>query len=349
MSTDLIEIDGSFGEGGGQILRTSLALSLLTGKAFHLRHVRARRSKPGLQPQHLKSVEAAAAIGQARTRGASLRSTDLTFEPGDVCPGNHRFDIGTAGSTGLVLHTIYLPLALRAGVPCELTLTGGTHVSTSPSYHFNEITWRAYLAALGLQVRLRMDRPGFYPRGGGVVRAVIQPCARLHGLALPSAELPQRPQVSVSGISAVAGLDRSIARRQARRARHRLEEANLAVEIDEQTWDGGPGTVLVLELDTRPVPTVFVGLGARGKPAETVADEVVDEVLRYLAIEPGHVDAHSGDQLVLPLSLADGPSEYAVAEVTLHLTTNIAVIGHFLSRQIRCEGEEGGPGRVFVS
>src|SRR5436305_12680970 len=150
MNESRIDIDGSFGEGGGQILRTSLALALLTGKAFHLRNVRARRSKPGLQPQHLKSVEAAAAIGQARTRGASLRSTDLTFEPGEVRPGNYRFDIGTAGSTGLVLHTIYLPLALCAGQPCEITLVGGTHVTTSPSYHFNDRTWRAYLAPMGL-------------------------------------------------------------------------------------------------------------------------------------------------------------------------------------------------------
>jgi RNA 3'-terminal phosphate cyclase (ATP) len=343
MSTDLIEIDGSFGEGGGQILRTSLALALLTGKGFHLRHVRAGRSKPGLQPQHLKSVEAAAAIGQARTRGASRGSTDLSFEPGTVRPGNYHFDIGTAGATGLVLHTVYLPLALRAGEPCELTLVGGTHVSTSPSYHFNDRTWRAYLAAMGLHVSLRTDRPGFYPRGGGVVRAFVQPCSGLHGITLR-----ERGPVRVNGISAVAGLDRSIARRQARRARHRLEQHDLAVEIVEETWDGGPGTAVVLELDTQPAPTVFVGLGARGKPAEAVADEAVDELLGYLAAGPGPVDVHSADQLVLPLALAEGPSEYAVTAVSLHLTTNIAVVGMFLDRDIRCEGEEGQPGRVIV-
>src|SRR5215210_5288181 len=143
--SDLIDIDGSQGEGGGQVLRTSLALSLLTGKPFHLRHVRARRSKPGLQPQHLQCVEAAAAIGQAKLRGASIGSTDLTFEPGEVRPGNFRFDIGTAGATSLVLHTVYLPLALRAATPCEVTLVGGTHVTHSPSYHFLEATWGSYL------------------------------------------------------------------------------------------------------------------------------------------------------------------------------------------------------------
>jgi RNA 3'-terminal phosphate cyclase (ATP) len=177
-----------------------------------------------------------------------------------------------------------------------------------------------------------------------MVRAFIQPCPQLHGLTLS-----ESGPVSISGISAVAGLDRGIARRQARRARHRLEQEDLTVEIVEESWDGGPGTALILELDTRPAPTVFVGIGARGKPAETVADEAVDEVLRYLAAGPPAVDVHSGDQLVLPLALAEGPSEYAVAEVSLHLTTNIAVIGMFLDREIRCEGIEGRGGRVIVS
>src|SRR5262245_55743460 len=174
MNRPRVELDGSFGEGGGQILRTSLALSLLTGTPFHLRNIRARRSKSGLQPQHLKSVQSAAAVGNARVVGASPGSSDRVFEPGEVRGGKFHFDIGTAGSTGLVLHTLYLPLALRAGQPCELELVGGTHVTTSPTFHFLDITWRAYLALMGLHVRLRMDRPGFYPRGGGVVRAFIQ-------------------------------------------------------------------------------------------------------------------------------------------------------------------------------
>jgi RNA 3'-terminal phosphate cyclase (ATP) len=343
MSTDVIELDGSFGEGGGQILRTSLALSLLTGKPFHLRNVRARRAKPGLQPQHLQSVQAAAAIGQARLRGASLRSTDLSFEPGAVSAGTYRFDIGTAGATGLVLHTLYLPLILRGGAPSEVTLVGGTHVTTSPSFHFLDATWRAYLAALGLHVSLRLDRPGFYPRGGGVVRTFLQPAAAPRGLTLP-----ERGEVEVTGISAVAGLDRGIARRQARRAVHLLEKQGVQARIEEEVWEGGPGSVLVLQLSTAPAPTVFVGLGARGKPAETVADEAVAEVLRYLAVPGALVDYHSADQIVLPLALAEGPSEYSTSEVTLHLTTNVAVIGRFVERTIVCEGEVGGPGRVRI-
>jgi RNA 3'-phosphate cyclase len=344
MSESLLEIDGSFGEGGGQILRTSLALALLTGKGFHLRNVRAGRPKPGLHPQHLVSVRAAAAVGNAAPRGASQGSTDLVFEPGQVRPGKYRFDIGTAGATGLVLHTLYLPLALRGEAPSELTLTGGTHVTTSPCYHFLDVTWRRYLEQCGLRVGLRMVRPGFYPRGGGVVEAFVQPCPRLHGL-----RLRERGPVRAGGFSAVAGLDPSIAKRQARRAAYRLEQAGLKAKLREETWEGGPGTVLAVELDTAPAPTLFFALGARGKPAERVADEAVDQVVAYLEAAPALVDEHSADQLVLPLALADGPSEYTAARVTKHLTTNIAVIRRFLERDITCEGEEGGPGHVRIA
>jgi RNA 3'-terminal phosphate cyclase (ATP) len=344
MNTDWIELDGSFGEGGGQILRTSLALSLLTGRPFHLHNVRAGRAKPGLQPQHLQSVRAAAEIGQAKVVGASKGSSELSFEPGEVRAGTYRFDIGTAGATGLVLHTIYLPLMLHGGGPSEVTLIGGTHVTTSPSFYFLDATWRTYLEAMGLHLSLRLDRPGFYPRGGGIVRAFLQSCSSLHGVTLPA-----RGEIIVTGISAVAGLDQGIARRQARRARFRLEQHGLHARIEEETWEGGPGTALVLELSTAPAPTIFVGLGARGKPAETVADEAVAEVMRYLAASTALVDAHSADQIVLPLALADGPSEYTTAEVSSHLLTNVAVIGKFLDRSIVCEGAEGEPGRVRIT
>src|SRR5437016_644281 len=169
MSVPRIELDGSEGEGGGQVLRTSLALALLTGKPFHLRHIRARRPKPGLQPQHLMSVRAAASIGQATIKGASLGSSDLTFEPGEVVAGKYHFAIGTAGATGLVLQTVYLPLALRGNGPSEIVLQGGTHVSTSPCFHFLDTSWRAYMEHIGIVVKMRLIRPGFYPRGGGVV------------------------------------------------------------------------------------------------------------------------------------------------------------------------------------
>jgi RNA 3'-terminal phosphate cyclase (ATP) len=290
------------------------------------------------------SVQAASTIGQAQVRGASLGSGDLVFEPGEVTPGKYHFPIGTAGSTSLVLHTVYLPLAWRAAAPSEVILTGGTHVNKSPCFHFLESTWGPYMELLGLRIRLRMRRPGFYPRGGGVVEAHIQPCPRLQGVQLETCGAVTR----VTGVSAVAGLPEQIAERQARRAITRLRPSRLATDIRLETWEDGPGTVLKLILDTTPVPTLFFGLGARGKPAERVADEAVDQVLAYLHTEPPTVDAHSADQLVLPLFLADGPSSFRVAEVTSHLMTNITVIRRFVDREITCNGNEGEAGVVRI-
>jgi RNA 3'-terminal phosphate cyclase (ATP) len=340
----MIEIDGSFGEGGGQVLRTSLALALVTGRAFHLRNVRARRPKPGLQPQHLMSVRAAATIGKAEVRGAALKSQDLVFEPGPVSAGRYDFAIGTAGATGLVLHTVYLPLALRGDGPSELVLEGGTHVSTSPCFHFLDSTWRAYLEAIGLRIKLKLVRPGFYPRGGGMVEVQIQPTPKLHGLRL----LERGPVKKVTGLSAVASLPEEIGKRQARRAANRLRSLGLPVAIREESWPSGPGTVLTVELDTAPAPTLFFGLGARGKPAERVADEAADQALAYLNAAPAAVDSHSADQIVLPLALADGPSEFSVACITQHLLTNFAVIQQFVERRITCSGAEGSSGVVGI-
>jgi RNA 3'-terminal phosphate cyclase (ATP) len=340
----MIEIDGSFGEGGGQILRSSLALALVTGKPFHLRKIRAGRAKPGLQPQHLMSVRAAAQIGQAEVRGAALGSSDLTFEPRGVIPGKYHFAIGTAGATGLVLHTIYLPLAFHASAPSEVTLQGGTHVPHSPCFHFLDVTWRAYMEMLGLHFKLRLIRPGFFPRGGGVVEATIDPCPRVRPFRLVERSGPTRATI----ISAVAGLPEQIARRQGRRASYRMTAAGLRADVREETWPGGPGTVLIVQLDTTPAPALFFGLGARGKPAERVADDAADQAIDFLMAAPAAVDPHSADQLVLPLALAEGESQFTVTQLTQHLLTNIAVIRQFVDRDIACAGAEGTPGTVAI-
>jgi RNA 3'-terminal phosphate cyclase (ATP) len=343
MTATTIEIDGSEGEGGGQVLRTSLALSLLTGRSFHLRNVRARRKKPGLQPQHLMSVRAAASVGRAQVRGDCLSSMDLVFEPGEVSAGTYRFDIGTAGSTSLVLHTMYLPLALRGKEPSHLTLTGGTHVLASPCLHFLQTTWRAHLERMGLRVELKLVRPGFYPRGGGIVEATIYPCSALTGL-----HLGNRGKVKIRGFSAVAGLPEDIAHRMARRATQRLKAKRLSSEIAIECWPSGPGAGLGLVLETDTVPVLFFGLGERGKPADKVADEAVDQVLGYLEGGEATVDCHSADQIVLPLALASGSSAFHVSEVTQHLLTNIAVIKKFVDRDVVCVGEEGKAGIVRI-
>jgi RNA 3'-terminal phosphate cyclase (ATP) len=343
MSGNVIEIDGSEGEGGGQILRSSLTLALLTGKSFHLAQIRAGRSKPGLQPQHLTCVRAAAAIGKAQVQGDSLGSTDLISEPGEVVAGNYHFDIKTAGATSLLLHTLYLPLALRGNGSSKLTLVGGTHVLASPCYHFLDVTWRAYLDLMNLPISLRLVRPGFYPRGGGMIQAEIPSCKHLRAL-----RLTERGRVKVRGISAVAGLPEDVARRQAKRAVHRLSRLTSPDRFPLEKWEGGPGSVLAIVADTTPVPALFFGLGARGKPAERVADEAVDDALAYLDAEPAAVDLHSADQILLPLAFAEGSSSYSVAEVTQHLLTNVTIIRRFLDREIVCEGAEGQTGTVRI-
>jgi RNA 3'-terminal phosphate cyclase (ATP) len=295
-----------------------------------------------LQPQHLTSVTAAATVGQAQLQGATLKSSELIFEPGQVSAGTYHFPIGTAGALGLVLHTVYLPLALRGGAPSEVILGGGTHVPASPCFHFLDTTWRPYLRLVGIDISLHMRRPGFYPRGGGIVHGHIQ-----SAVVRPLQVLARRPVSKITGFSAVAGLPTEIATRQARRAASRLAATGLDVNIGEETWVDGPGTVLALILDTEPAPTLFFGLGARGKRAERVADEAVDQVMAYLAAE-GAVDPHSADQLVLPLALADGPSQFSVSEVTLHLLTNIEVIGLFVPRRLVCEAEIGASGIVRI-
>jgi RNA 3'-terminal phosphate cyclase (ATP) len=342
MSRNLVQLDGSFGEGGGQILRSSLALSLLTGRPFRLRNIRANRSRPGLQPQHLMSVLAAAEIGSAKLKGAKLGSSTLDFEPGPVAAGNFHFRIGTAGATGLVLHTVYLPLAL-AKTPSTVTIEGGTHVAHSPCYHFLDRSWRAYMAAIGLQVSLRMERSGFYPRGGGVVHADIRP-AQLLGYNPAGAT----PVTRVHVLSGVAGLPEHIRRRQAARAADRLTERGLEVEVHEESWPGGPGTMLGVELPTEPAPTFFFALGERGKPAEKVADEAVAQVEAFLDGGPAGIDEHSSDQLLLPLALSPEGSRFRTACVSSHLLTNAAVIQQFLPRQIVCDRDEGQPGTVIV-
>jgi RNA 3'-terminal phosphate cyclase (ATP) len=346
MSDGPIEIDGSHGEGGGQILRSSLALSVLTGRPFRLINVRANRSKPGLQPQHLICVKAAGAICGASYKGAAVGSSSLSFEPGAVKSGEYTFTIGTAGATSLVLHTVYLPLALRGTGPSTVTITGGTHNAHAPCFHFNAVTWGAYLHRLGIEIDQEMIRPGFYPRGGGEVRAVVHPCSRVKGLSLTTCP----PLATAGGFSAVAKLPEAIAKRQARRLAFRLKQAGIESHIPLEEWDGSPspGTVAAVIFRQAPVPTLFYGLGERGKPAEAVADDAADEAIHHKNAN-APVDPHSADQLLLPLVFSPDASEYRTSQVTRHLTTNIATVRRFVDRDISLDADEGEPGTVRIA
>jgi RNA 3'-terminal phosphate cyclase (ATP) len=343
----LITLDGSHGEGGGQILRTALTLSLLTGRAFRLVKVRANREKPGLRPQHLTALTAAAELGGAEVRGASVGSRDLTFRPGPYSPRDLSFDIGTAGATALVLQTLHLPLALRADSPVRLTLTGGTFNTKAPSYPFLETTWRDHMAALGAPVALAMPEAGFYPRGGGRLDAWIEPAA-LRPLTLKN----RGRLLRITGTAGVARLPESVAARMRARAEERLLDHGLAdVVIDLADWRAlSPGAAIRLTAEHEGVaPATFVGLGERGKPAEAVADEAVDELLSF-EDAPAAIDPHSADQLLIPLALAPGRSEYTVTDVTEHLRTNARSVAAFLDREITVEEPEGdSPGRVIIS
>lgn len=348
-SSRLVELDGARGEGGGQILRTALSLSLLTGRPFRITAIRANRETPGLRPQHLAAVEAAAKLGSAAVLGAAVGSRELTFRPGQVEPRDLVFDIGTAGATALVLHTLHLPLALKAEGPVRLVLTGGTFNDRAPSYPFLECTWRHHMAAIGLSVALAMPQAGFYPRGGGRLDVWIEP-----GRPEPRTLLERGPLLRVRGVAGVANLRfRDIAERMRGRATRGLNALGLTdeVEIALETadWPGrSPGAAVALIAEHEHLTATFVALGRPGKPAEAVADEALAAFAAY-ETTPGALDAHSADQVLLPLALAEGRSAYTVAEVTEHLRTNARTIRAFLDREIRIEESEGDrPGLVVV-
>ena len=338
-----IEIDGSLGEGGGQVLRSSLALSLITRIPFAIKNIRRRRPKPGLMAQHLKAVEAAAAVGAACIEGASLGSQCLTFEPTAVVPGDFRFNIGTAGSTSLVLQTLLCPLSLaRKG--STILINGGTHVPWSPSFDFLALHWLPYMSQIGFDIQLELRAAGFYPRGGGCVRAVVNPIKALAPLQLKERGVLKR----IRGISAVANLNVSIAERQKAQALKRLSSISPYLEIEIRHLSSpSRGTFLLLLAEFEHSQCCFCGLGARGKPAERVADEAVDELRDFLASD-GAVDPYLADQLVLPLALAGGMSEIRTSRVTPHLVTNAEIVKMFLPVAIEVDQKIGRAGMVCI-
>ncbi len=350
----MIHIDGSLGEGGGQVLRSSLTLSILTGQPVRLTNIRARRPKPGLQAQHLAAVQAAAAICSAEVTGATLGSGELIFVPGPVRTGAQRADIGTAGSTSLVLQTVFLPLALAGRInrasqetppgPSELTLTGGTHVPWSPSTHYLTLQWLPMLRRLGLDAEVELLLAGFYPQGNGQVRAIIRPVERIAPLRLPERGALR----GIRGISAVANLDMSIAERQRNRALARLKGRHSKIEIELLDLPArNKGTFLLLLAEFKYSSACYVSLGALGKRAEQVADEACLWLERFLD-STGAVDEYLADQLLLPLAFAEGESLFRAARVTEHLRTNAEVIRAFGAAEIAIEKEEGGTGSVRV-
>ena len=324
----MISIDGSYGEGGGQIIRTSLALSLITGRAFRAYNVRARRSKPGLQRQHLTAVTSAAAVGRAKVEGASAGATEFTFVPGEVSPGEYRFSVGTAGSTMLVLQAVLPPLML-SGAPSLLLFEGGTHNVHAPPFEFIQKTFLPLIGRMGPTVTAELQRYGFYPPGGGRFSVYVEPAASLRRLDLVErgAVLSQRARALCVNLPAAIG------ERELTVVSEQLGWVPDQLDLEESDDAVSPGNVLTIEIESEGLTEVFTGMGQRGVRAEQVAAEVIKEVRRYLEIG-APVGEHLADQLLIPMALAGGGS-YTTGPLTLHTTTNIEVIKKFLAVDVR--------------
>lgn len=347
----MVVIDGSHGEGGGQILRTALTLAVLTERPTRIENIRAGRGRPGLRPQHLTAVRAAAAVCDVELEGDELGSQTVTLVPsGMVHPGEYLFDVteaaegGSAGSVGLVLQTVLLPLALADG-ESYLELRGGTHVAWAPSASYVEHVFLPTLGRMGVLAEMELGAWGFYPAGGGAVRVRIPGRSRsLRPIALTERGAVER----IWGIAAVTDLPSHIPQRMANRARNVLAEQDLEAKVEPRRLRGaGPGAGIFLFAEYERAIAGFTAYGRRGLPAEHVAEAACEDLLTHHQ-SGAPVDPHLADQLVLPMALSAGESRLVTSEVTHHLLTNVWAVRQFLDCHLRVEGECGGPGTLVV-
>lgn len=344
----MIEIDGSFGEGGGQILRTALSLSCLFHKPFRIFNIRKSRKKPGLMPQHLTGVRAAQLLSRAEVQGDCPSSMELSFSPGEVKGGSFFFDIGTAGSTMLVLQTL-IPALIFSGEKTVLTLVGGTHVPFSPSFHYVRDVFLPFLKKTGIEMALSVESYGFYPKGGGRIRAELFPVKGVMPLRITD----RGKMLGVKGISGVANLPLSIAERQRNAAFEKLLSHGIDYihQEDIELMDvpsPGQGTFIFLKAVSEDSAAGFTALGERGKRAEAVGDEAATELIQYLNSDAA-LDSHLADQIVLYLSLSKEQSIFTACRITHHLLTNLWVISLFHEFHYSIEGEIGKPGTVKIN
>ncbi|ASJ02196.1 RNA 3'-terminal-phosphate cyclase [Thermococcus profundus] len=333
-----VEIDGSYGEGGGQIIRTAVALSAVTGKPVRITKIRANRPNPGLRPQHLHGILALKQLSGAKVKGAQVGSTELEFIPGELKFEHVKVPIKTAGSITLVLQALLPAMAFVGG---SFEITGGTDVPWSPPVDYLKNVTLHALRRMGLNVELDVRRRGHYPKGGGLVVGSVEPWEERKPLRVLKAGRIR----GFSGISHATNLPAHVAERQAKVARERLGEFyNVPVEIEtEVSRSLGPGSGIVVWAETDGLRLGGDALGKRGKPAEVVGREAADELIGSLKTGAS-VDKFLGDQLIPFLAFAGG--EVAVSEITNHLLTNVWVVERFLGKIFKVEGNVGGPGRV---
>jgi len=337
IKTSFLKIDGSYGEGGGQILRTTLSLSILTGKPIEIFNIRVKRKNPGLQAQHLAAILAAQKISQAKTFGAKIGSKILRFEPKKIKPGKYEFDIGTAGSTTLVAQTILLPLAF-AKHPSEILIIGGTHNPLAPPFHYFSEIFLPMIEKLGIKVEVKLEKYGFYPKGGGRLRLFVQPIKELKAKNF----LERGELLEISGLSVVANLPIDIAKRQKKALIDYLKDLlsipNEKIKI-EQVKTFSPGTFIFLKAKFENILAGFSSLGEKGKPAEKVGQEVAEQFLRYY--QSGQcLDPHLADQIILYLALVKKSFSFTVSILTNHLLTHIWLLEKILNIKIKIEDQK---------
>lgn len=337
----MIIIDGSLGEGGGQLLRSALSLSLCTGQAFEIRKIRAGRARPGLMRQHLTAVHAAMEVGQATVEGDAIGSQSLTFRPGMVRAGDFTFAIGTAGSTTLVLQTILMPLLTAPG-PSMITLEGGTHNPFAPPFDFLARAFVPIINSMGPQVTASLEKPGFYPAGGGRIRVTIAPAAKLTGFAL----LDRGAITARRARAIVANLPRQIAERELKVIMRRLNWNEDELHVEQAQGSSGPGNVVLIEVECEHVTEVFTGFGERERSAEAVAEHASQQCRRYLGAEVP-VGEYLTDQLLLPLALA-GSGTFRCIGLSRHATTHVELIRQFIDLPVRAEQTGRRDTTVFI-
>lgn len=323
----MITIDGSYGEGGGQIMRTALGLSLVTGKPFTITDIRAKRSKPGLMRQHLTALNAAMEVGKAEVTGNDPGSKTFTFKPRTIQGGSYRFSIGTAGSCTLVLQTV-LPALIIADEPSEIILEGGTHNPFAPPYDFLDKAFLPVLETMGPKVRAELKKPGFYPAGGGRIHVFITPSNQLKSIDLTA----RGPVIRKQAVASVANLSRSIADRELAVIGQKMSLSGDELKAEVIGNATGPGNVVTIEIQSRHVTEVFTGFGERGVSAERVAKACVKDAREYL-VSSAAVGRYLADQLLVPMALAGG-GRFSTLSPTEHTLTNIDTIKRFIDVEV---------------
>ena len=340
MTTTAVDLDGAAGEGGGQVLRTALALSMVTGRALQMHRIRAGRSKPGLMRQHLACVQAAQQVCGGAAEGAELGSQDLAFTPGPVRSGEYTFRIGTAGSCTLVLQTV-LPALMLADGPSTVTVCGGTHNPLAPPFHFLERSFAPLLRAAGVEIELHLVRLGFYPAGGGEIAMRVRPAQA----GLQVVDVTERGALVEEFAECLApAVSPHVATRELAAVREALDWTREQLRTPPVRQNEGPGNALMLTLRCEHVTEVVTAFGERGVSAERVAWMAVRELQAYRS-QRGALGPHLADQWMLPLALAVARSgtagSFTCTELTGHARTNLDTIAAFLPLRFEVEGADG--------